>query len=411
MKKYLSLILAVMMVLSCVSYAAPVAVGTVQSANEADVEVSELFEADLAEETETAVTTEKAVNQIVYNFTFDNLAEGDLPKSGDLASKYAATTNLPEGFPALRLSFHGSADWSIKYDNGSTTDKVLYAEPTKAAYTRWYLRTGDGSAYPEGIYTISVTNRMTTGTTISFSMNAVNGNVGLGSSKVADKDVTYTKTFELVPGVKIDGKAHTDKIHQFECYTQKNDIPYYVDNLQLSYKPAFYKVTLVGAQGVPSTVDVVKDGIFVPSEFVCSVPEKNVGSEFLGWSLTDGGEILDDYITISADTTLYAVYSEPTGEQVVETENPKYGKLAYYVDFDVASGTAVPHVSFNSTTGTTSYKQLTTVSLPEIEGMPATVELEAYGSAYKTDGDNLVMVGQSYPRWWFPAFLMLQLWL
>jgi hypothetical protein len=162
MKKYLSIVLAVMMVLSSVAYAAPVAVGTVGTANEAEVDVSDVFEADFTEAVVTAATTQKVENTLVYNFTFDNLAEDDLPTSGASAATYAASTNLPEGFPALTLSFHTGAKWSIVADNGSATDKALYAVPTSESWTRWYLKTTDKSSYPEGTYTICVTNRMST---------------------------------------------------------------------------------------------------------------------------------------------------------------------------------------------------------------------------------------------------------
>lgn len=397
MKKYLSIVLAVMMVLSSVAYAAPVAVGTVGTANEAEVDVSDVFEADFTEAIVTATTTQKAENILVYNFTFDNLAEGALNRSGASAATYAAETNLPAGFPALKLSFHSSADWSIVADNGSATDKVLYAKPTEKAYTRWYLKTADGSAYPEGTYTLSVTNRMSTDATVSFTYNAVEGNFGLGGLKIGNADTTFTKTFDLVPGSKLNGQTHTAKVHQFECYTASNDIPYYVDDLQIWYKPASYKVSFAGKGALPEAVDVVKNGTFVPSEFA---PEylPDTAEKFLGWSLTNGGAVVEEAFNVTENTTLYAVYEE----KVLETTG-KYGKLAYYIDFDVASGTAVPSVGLG-TTGTGVVSNYTTVNVPAVSGMPAVVELESYGSAYRTDGDSLVMVGQNYPRWWLAAY-------
>jgi len=154
------------MVLSNVAFAAPVAVGTVETAKETTVDVTEVFKAEVAEE--TTVTTDLSNIKLIAKFSFDNLDEQILTNTGGDASTYASEYNLPEGFPALKLSFHNSATWSVAFDNGSTTDKCLVATPTSAAWTRWYLSTKDGSAYPDGTYMIKENARMKSGESSSF---------------------------------------------------------------------------------------------------------------------------------------------------------------------------------------------------------------------------------------------------
>lgn len=161
MKRFLGIVLACMMVLSVISYAAPVPVGTVESVKETEIDVTDVFEAEVAED--TAVTTDLSSVKLIAKFSFDNLDEQTLNYTGGDASTFASEYNLPAGFPALKLSFHAAATWSIAYDGDSTTDKCLVATPTSEAWTRWYLKTSDGSAYPDGTYMIKENARMSSG--------------------------------------------------------------------------------------------------------------------------------------------------------------------------------------------------------------------------------------------------------
>jgi len=202
-----------------------------------------------------------------------------------------------------------------------------------------------------------------------------------------------------VGGVSIAGVATTDKIYQFECYSNKNDVEYYTDDIEVYYKKPDCTVTFVGGNGLPESIKVLKGGNFVASEYVPTVKEKDVDAEFLGWSLVEGGtEYIDDVTVINADTTLYACFSQPTKEYTVETTG-EYGRLAYYLDFDVDGAVA-------KVMGTgTPISDFTSLSVPALDGMPAQVRLECYsGATAYTDGDNLVMEKGNYPRWWLASY-------
>ena len=76
MKKTLSIILAIVTVLSTAVFAAPVTVGTVETTQEAAVDAAEVFEAEAAEETtpveEAAdLQAESEYGRLIYNLDLE----------------------------------------------------------------------------------------------------------------------------------------------------------------------------------------------------------------------------------------------------------------------------------------------------------------------------------------------------
>lgn len=136
MKKFLALVLAVMMVLSTVSFAAPSLVNT-------NINVSELFE----EVPALALPEEKAELEAEYPGTliakvdFENAAKGNTMGTNAYTSvESVGTLNTPEGFPKLYLNTTGGTLTVKENDDGTK-------------YASWdYYSAGPGWA-KIGIYT------------------------------------------------------------------------------------------------------------------------------------------------------------------------------------------------------------------------------------------------------------------
>ena len=99
MKKYLSLLLAIMMVLSTVSFAAPAMTGVVNSASEETETVPEAIE------TEAELSAQENLGQLIAKVDFENIEVGTKYEYTSIASKPSLNNmgyiadNLPEGFP------------------------------------------------------------------------------------------------------------------------------------------------------------------------------------------------------------------------------------------------------------------------------------------------------------------------
>lgn len=159
---------------------------------------------------------------------------------------------------------------------------------------------------------------------------------------------------------------------------------YYLDNVKLYYKaPA--KVTFVSSveATLPAAVDVLCNTTFNASQYTAVA--KDVTKAFKGWSLTEGGEIVDT-VDITGDITLYAYYVDA----VLET-HPQYGQLAYWVDFNDVT------LSGNSY----DYLDTTTVLVAAPEGLPAAsaLKIKAWNSDHGYNVENGVFsFDGGYPR-------------
>ena len=78
MKKYLSLLLAIMMVLSTVSFAAPAMTGVVNSASEETETVPEAIE------TEAELSAQENLGQLIAKVDFENLDAGKVIGNGTM---------------------------------------------------------------------------------------------------------------------------------------------------------------------------------------------------------------------------------------------------------------------------------------------------------------------------------------
>ena len=100
MKKLLSLVLAMLMILSTVSFAAPAMVGSVADVTENVAEVAETVADVTVQEDVANLAAESDYGTLVYDVDFDNPTETVIYKDGNsnvkTIDKYGKV-NLPEG--------------------------------------------------------------------------------------------------------------------------------------------------------------------------------------------------------------------------------------------------------------------------------------------------------------------------
>lgn len=170
MKKYLSLLLAVMMVLSTVSFAAPTAVATVESVNET-VEVEDAAEAAevaLASETKSWHDEKKGI--VLYDIDFDSIPASALAtdKNGAAYIKPDKTASF-DALGATNPALVGKNDWVVSATGaaGATVSAGIYVvdasgnkygtlttNGTSQEYPHFDCYSTSGKIYENGIFTV-----------------------------------------------------------------------------------------------------------------------------------------------------------------------------------------------------------------------------------------------------------------
>ncbi len=160
---------------------------------------------------------------------------------------------------------------------------------------------------------------------------------------------------------------------------------YYLDNVKLYYKaPA----TVTFASSVEATLPAPVEGVLCQTTFNASqytAVAKDVTKAFKGWSLTEGGAIVDT-VDVTGDTTLYANYDEA----VLET-HPQYGQLAYWVDFNDVTLSGATYDYFDATT--------VLVAAPQSLPAASALKVKAWNSDHGYNVENGVFsFDGGYPR-------------
>ena len=94
MRKLLSAILAMLMIFSTVSFAAPAMVGSVADVTENVADVAEPVADVTVQEEIATLNADSEHGTLVYEVNFDNLPS-TLTKTGETLDKYLATSNVP----------------------------------------------------------------------------------------------------------------------------------------------------------------------------------------------------------------------------------------------------------------------------------------------------------------------------
>ncbi len=157
MKKYLSILLAAIMVFSTVAFAAPSAVDTVETADEAVVDASAVFEAQ--ETTDDAeLESDSELGQLVFNLDFEDneigtqiLTSTNTPKICDFVPE--GKRDLTDFSNNLYIRSHNAAD--IITVQGNETNKYAKFDSTYK-WPRLGVIAGNNNEYfPAGSYTVT----------------------------------------------------------------------------------------------------------------------------------------------------------------------------------------------------------------------------------------------------------------
>jgi len=412
MKKYLSTLLAILTVLSCSVFAAPVTVDTVETAREAVIDVSVLPEADDVE-----LEDENDNGVLLFNIDCEreDATITSIGTSWQSAQKITNFTNNPNlsGFSAQMYFTNYNGNDVLTVADDGTGNKALKMD----AHYKWsrlnVVAGGKDEFFPAGTYTLTYDIRASSDTDwdsshvlkilsgIAYSSSPKNG-ITLTSgfatiAKASDKtsntikfnaEANSVNRFQIMQDITWN-TAHTDLVKDSNgavANTQPNlTFTYYLDNVKLYYKaPA--KVTF--ASSVEATVPAPVEGVLCQTTFNASqyaAVAKDATKAFKGWSLTEGGEIVDT-VDVTGDITLYANYDEA----VLET-HPQYGQLAYWVDFNKATLSGATYNYFDTTT----------VLVAAPQGLPAASALKV--KAWNSDNGYNVKDGEfsfdgGYPR-------------
>lgn len=374
MKKTLSIIFALAMFLSVVSFAAPSLVGTVGTAEETDSFTSPVVD--------TAEVLADDYSIEVLHLTFDN--DGT---AMELPLNNYGTVNFPASFPALANTKLTCSYPSYEIKDGKL---VVSSSVTENSWPRFVLSTG---SLPKGMYKIlvTVTNNCAERRDISFSF----GNTAYGSRYVnanETKTVDMTIIFDGKRSYNVESTSSIAKnyLSQLDVYTspggKQTDLVF--DDVKLYFTP-IVDVTF-DTNGVVGTtlpnVSVISGNTIDLSAYTLPGDDTHI---FNGWTTADGTDVTG-IVTITENTTFKAKW------------DVNYGTLVYDVTFDNNEGEPIA-LSNNS------IDKFGTVNL--VDGFPAINKTYLYNS-FKIAADNSnpsvvkngraeVSADKGYPRFAF----------
>jgi len=346
MRKFLSILLAVMMVLSTVSFAAPSLAGNEDSALE--LPLDSLYEVEEDAELAAIITDNTDHGELVFELNFDNLANGTAIANNAKLNTLGATlsSNIAKANDLyLVLSQYGSA----VVENGAL-------KAVKTGTGRWpqiQVSVGNknsivdnGIIYMEADMKVDRTAAQTC--TVNFGLTGyreyLDGTSDAGSNTQAAVQTIYNvddETWYTLKGAYALNDA--DGINGLECviflptYSASSAEAdyYYLDNLRLYYKPFNAKVTLTSDADyltLPETFEVPTTGITV-SELVKDVEKAAVYYNITGVKVNGVEYGIDDTVAITKDCEV-EVLSEENTEYTSEWIDKKHGILLFKTDFN-----------------------------------------------------------------------------
>lgn len=358
MKKFLSILLAVMMILSTVSFAAPSAVvvdDSLWTVPETD--------ASLSSEDDTATLADVSdYGTLLFNLDFENTAYPDknetISNCGAVKSYTSQALNIPSAFgdnadTALRLDVPANITGSYATVNGSNVMTVTGSQYPQFNIKRIVSESNwSTTAMPDGYYTIVAdyakdsANEKTgvvqaripnkggkaigTSTNLRTTMQTITTTIALstneGVTTYVGNGTTHADTFTNVFGVGVyfGTSATTDK--------------YYVDNFKLYWKPLTVKATInVGDNkfATGGTYDVSTNGVTVAE---LGAYANNTNYSYSVKSATVNGTTYtgDTKIYLSSDSEITLTWEKVADKWYDE----KYGTMVFDITMD--KNTAIP---------------------------------------------------------------------
>lgn len=326
MKKITSFFLALIMILSTVSFAAPSLVGTVGTAEEAE-------STNQASEEVSAEVLADDYSTLVLDLHFDNASESTTISkdfNSTLTVDNYGTVNFPSNFPANNKTRLTSSFTQSSFSNGALN---VIENNAKDSWPRVIIQTNDTKPFPKGKYSIvvTVTNKNAQDRDINYSY----GNTKLHGQTIK-ADTTGTFTFNsLFDGSKVYCPEtftayNTTSPKQFDIYTtaSKRYTEISFDRIQLYYTPMC--TISFDANGVAGNsldpVEIIAGSTIDLSQHTLSGDDNH---NFIGWTDANGNDV-SGVITISSDMVLKAKWQE------------NFGTLVYNITFDNAEGETIP---------------------------------------------------------------------
>ena len=149
MKRILSIILALTMILSTVAFAVPTMVSTVET-------TAEIAEDSPAVEEQTAEVAAEYPGTLIAKVDFENASEGDvIIKEVYTLAETIGTVNTPEGFPKLYLNTTGGT-LNVKKNEDGTMYATWDFEGAGPGWAKigFYTKQSESKLMPEGQYTL-----------------------------------------------------------------------------------------------------------------------------------------------------------------------------------------------------------------------------------------------------------------
>lgn len=328
MKRLLSMILAMLMVLSTVSFAAPAMVGSVAEVTEDVTVVDAPAQAEVVEEAELAA--ESQYGTLVYDVDFDSAS---VTTMGQTMDKYSSVT-VPEGFPALTNTKFNTAFTNSTIANGVLTGK----SPSTSGYPNFLETALTSGNYPDGKYTLMADVKQITDSYTNYKVRTRvrgNGDLGVGTEFILKKDTTinFIYTFTICDG-KVNTTAYTP-VTKLNIYcTSKNNIDTFeIDNFKVYYQPVPKVSINVNGNGKFSNVDPYDVSFGAKVTLTDLIAKYGYADTedmyFLGMSTAVDGFLMD-YVTVNEDTTIYLKWK---AKKDVVTKHEKYGELLFLTDF------------------------------------------------------------------------------
>lgn len=360
MKRTLAILLALMMVLSTISFAAPVAVSTVTTAEETaeqDYSVQEET-AEVTGETDTVDWVDDTYGNLVFSLDFeksDSFTENDkMSKHGAVNTKYSSYADWwikQSSCGTIKIAADSDGNSYLNVGNGTANNSQIMFESGTAAIS------GNLSTYigENGYYTYLYDLRYHTDTPFKYVTNQSFYRYSKPDTDTWSYHAVYgpdTAASALTAGewknikVSLSVKEATDKnvldsLYRFRpvvFYTEtpaaKDKYSFDLDNVKLYYKPFSVNVTVLGNENVQDLTlkfDIPADtlkSVYTKAELLNLVNDGST-TKCVDLTLEDGTAFEKlDVVEFNRIKGVYKIY---------QTSHPDYGTLLYEIDFETAT--------------------------------------------------------------------------
>lgn len=345
MKRFLTVVLSVMMLISCTVLAAPVMVGTVQETTQ------EMQVGFVQNEAPAQLYAEE---NLIYQIDFEKIDNGtfetDVRKSmSDLDANGGSYEPVSFGGFEFMLRKPTTAGVSTNIASVASDDvngkssKVMLMSPSTAEWHRFYIYPGK-SGFPAGEYTVKLLVKPAATSSYAFTVK-VDGAEPLIAKSLASKwnELTYTFTVAEDLSVTFNGSTYP-KIGWITFAAQGHATQWSFDDLKIYYRPVTSVDYTISFDANGKNVTVPED-LTIPAGSsttlqLASIKMPDAGdARFAGWAPTADGKAVSD-IDITMIDKLYAVWDENYYPAKNETLN--IGELIATLDFNDVSVTALP---------------------------------------------------------------------